>query len=227
MSDPFPTPLNILLADDHALFRDSLIGYINRLVPHAVITALEDLDQVKKELAKNQNYNLVLLDWHMPGVRNVDDLFELSMGYPNLYFALMSGVVRPHQVQKIILSGFRAYLPKTLSGPDMMAAMNKILRGESFVPLDETTLEPEMAYRADRVAVLPVKESSETSGLSARERQAIAFLLEGATNHEIAERMGISLATVKMHLRNSFDKLGVRNRTEAVVRCRELGFIDD
>lgn len=221
-------PFKILLADDHTLFRDSLVGYIQRLAPQARIKALENLEQVRNELAFDSAYELIFLDWHMPGVRDVDDLVALVHQYPNHYFALMSGVVRPHQVQQIILAGFRAYLPKTLSGAEMMDAMGRILKGESFVPLDPETREPEVSYHAERTVTMPATLGQEdTTGLSTRERETIGFLLDGQTNQEIADKMGISMATVKMHLRHAFDKLGVRNRTEAAKRCRELGIVNE
>lgn len=225
-----PAPPSILLADDHVLFRDAMTVYLERALPGARVKCLDNLHQVMAELMVHPDYTLVLLDWHMPGVRDVEDLIELVQAHRDLRFVLMSGVVRAPDVWRVIEAGFCGYLPKTMPGPAMIEAIHSIINGEQYVPLDPETGTPRPAYYADRVATLPISAPgagrADDTALTPRELDTLRLLLQGKTNQEIADQMTVAVATVKMHLRNAFDKLGVRNRTEAAIKARELGLVD-
>lgn len=222
-------PLSLLLADDHALFLDAITTYIARAVPGAQTKMVENLDQIHRELESGGHYDLVLVDWHMPGVRDVGDLATLITAHPDCRFALMSGVVRPHDVWQVIELGFLGYIPKTLSGGAVVDAIRRIVAGETYIPMDPETRALFRAYSSNKSAFMPatIEVELRDPGLTRREQETLRHLAAGRTNQEIATAMELSVATVKMHLRHSFEKLGVRNRTEAVLRCREMGINDE
>lgn len=225
----------ILIADDHELFRDALSSYIRRAAPDVSITSAASMSEARTELEKNKNYNLVMLDWHMPGIHGMEDIRSVMRDYPDVRFALMSGVVERAHVHQALESGICGYFPKTLSGRLLIEGIRLVLNGEQFIPTlpGTSTLMP--AYHGEKMFFQPKRDAKQgkqdtlaiKASLTDRELEVLIHLAKGATNNEIAEQLGIKDVTVKLHLRNAFEKIGVRNRTEAALKCRELGLVSD
>lgn len=220
---------SILIADDHALFRDALLTYINRAEPGASVTAVQDLYQAQDQLSMSQ-YDIAILDWQMPGVHSLDDLLGMPQSYPGTKFVLMSGVIDQDEAKRILGGNFWGYFPKTLSGRAMLEGVQMIIRGEKFMPYvhGSNTLQPsfipdQMFYRPKPVVVTNSAEIPGVNRLTVRERDVLERLVRGMTNAEIADDIGIKLVTVKLHLRNACQKMGARNRTDAAMKCKAAG----
>lgn len=228
--------MKLLLADDHTLFRDALVQYIVRAEPDAAISLAKDLYEAMAILADGVEPDLVLLDLRMPGMNGMEGFRTLREKYPDIRVALMSGVAESYDVKQAMELGAVAYFPKTLSGKAMLKALQLVLAGERYLPIEHATNEvmpsyynglerpggegssmPPYPHARDFAAPDPLK-------MTLREREVLVQMAKGYTNKEIADALNLQLATVKLHVRGVCRKLGVRNRTEAALKARELGF---
>jgi two-component system nitrate/nitrite response regulator NarL len=201
--------MKILLADDQDLVRDSLVTLISAYAPGAEVTGVASLDAALGMLRRGTRYDMAVLDLHMPGMNGLEGLRKVIIGWPDLPVALMSGAARDSDVEEALAVGAKGYLPKTMAGKALVRALELMLAGEIYLP--STALRPG-AGASDR-----------QSGLTEREGQVLKQLKEGLANKEIAQRLGINVATVKMHLRSLSKKLEARNRTELVLKAIQLG----
>jgi len=203
--------MKLLLADDHDLVRDSLVALITTYGPGWEITAVSNLDAALGMLKRGNRYDIAVLDLQMPGMNGLEGLRKVIAGWPNLPIALMSGAAHDRDVEAALAMGAKGYLPKTIGGKALVHAIELILAGEVFLPSG--------ALRQ------PATPSAEVrpAGLTDRESQVLGHLKEGLPNKEIALRLDINVATVKLHLRSLSKKLAVRNRTQLVLKAIELG----
>ncbi|MCB9979069.1 MAG: response regulator transcription factor [Rhodospirillales bacterium] len=228
--------MKLLLADDHTLFRDALVQYIVRAEPDAAVSLAKDLYEAMALLESGVEPDLVLLDLRMPGMDGMNGFRILREKYPDIRVALMSGVAESYDVKQAMELGAVAYFPKTLSGKAMLKALQLVLAGERYLPIEHATNEvmpsyynglerpggesgaqPPYPHVRDFSAADPLK-------ITARERDVLVQMAKGYTNKEIADVLNLQLATVKLHVRGVCRKLGARNRTEAALKARELGF---
>lgn len=164
------------------------------------------VDEAVKVIHENSPIDLLILDLRMPGMNGLEGLDRLRLSFPSLKIALMSGLARPDEVRTAFARGVIGFLPKTLSGSDVVAAIHTMLRGERFLPDD-----PAGAANSD------------TASFTRREREVLDHLLQGRSNKEIARFLELEEVTVKLHVRGICRKLGAKNRTQAVMRAVEMG----
>ena len=221
--------MNILIADDHTLFRDVLLQYIERAEPNAQVTLCDSLHQVKDHMDRGMMPDLALLDFRMPGMRNLDGLEELLQKYSSLKAVLISGVAEQEDIERAIQMGVIGYLPKTMSGKALIRAIQLMIEGEKFFSIEAETKQFMPSYYGDFNP-----EESGVNGVSAadakfdqlteREKQVLNYLMEGAANKEIANALNLQVVTVKLHVRGVCRKLGAKNRTQAALIAKEGGF---
>ncbi len=229
--------MKLLLADDHTLFRDALVQYIERAEPEADVTLAKDFYEVVDLMKENPNQDLILLDLRMPGMNGMDGFKRVREDYPDVPVALMSGVAETKDVNDAMDLGAVGYFPKTLSGKALLKAIQLVLTGERFVPLDhETNMIMPSHYDggsngngANGYGGLKETQSnisgSANSNLTPREREVLSYLAEGASNKEIARELDLQVVTVKLHVRGICRKLDAKNRTQAALKARELGIV--
>ena len=231
--------MKLLLADDHTLFRDALLQYIMRAEPDSDVTLAKDFPEVMQRMKEKPDQHLILLDLRMPGMNGMGGFKTVRTQYPNVPVALMSGVAEPKDVQAAMNLGAIGYFPKTLSGKALLKAIQLVLTGEKFVPLDNETNTIMPSYYADHTVKQGLNiynglseaqagmGSVDDSGLTPREKDVLAYLAQGASNKEIANALDLQVVTVKLHVRGICRKLGANNRTQAALRAQELGFNPD
>ncbi|MCD8497268.1 MAG: response regulator transcription factor [Alphaproteobacteria bacterium] len=173
------------------------------------------------------HYDLVLLDLRMPGMHGLEGLKKLRADYPHLPVAIMSGLAEPEDVKEAINLGAAGYFPKTLSGQALMKAIELVLTGERFVPIDRNTNAIMPAYQNDP-GYMPsdaptINSNIEAVKLTPREREVLQHLARGESNKEIARALDLQVVTVKLHVRGICKKLDASNRTQAALRAREMG----
>lgn len=198
-------PLNILIADDHRLFGELLKGLLLTLDPAAEVDSVPSLPRAFAEIERGRRYDLVLLDFNMPGMLGLTGLAQMIAKLPATPVALVSGMMRQSDVRGALKAGARGILPKTLSGEEFCVAIRTILEGGVFVPA---------AFADD--TLLDGGDGGGLEALTARERQAFEALVGGRSNAEIALVLGISEVTVKIHLQHVYRKIGAKNRSDAV-----------
>lgn len=209
--------MKLLLADDHTLFRDALILYIERANPECGLSVAKDLHEALSVLEENPDQDLILLDLRMPGMNGLDGLKTVKEKYPDIPVALMSGVAEEQDVKKAMEMGAAGYFPKTLPGKDLLVAIQKVVSGEEFLPLDKENDKVMPSYYGSK------SEGNTDVSLTPREAEVLTFLARGASNKEIANELDLQVVTVKLHVRGICKKLDAKNRTQAALRARELG----
>jgi two-component system, NarL family, nitrate/nitrite response regulator NarL len=218
--------MHIHISDDHHLFRDTLAHFILRAYPHARIDQSPDFNVALRMFRDQpQMPDLVLLDLQMPGMHGVRGFSVFRDAYPDTPVVLMSGVADAEDVRQVIDLGARGYFPKTMSGRAMLKAIDLVLAGERFVPLDPATNWLMPAYQDDNNTKTPHKNIITTFKLTPRERDVLELLCRGLSNKDISEHLGLQIVTIKLHIRGICRKLSVTNRTQAALKASSLGIV--
>lgn len=225
--------MKLIVADDHALFRDLFSQFVMSAEPGAEIVQCETAYEVKDILkqARDGEYDLVILDWMMPGIEGLDTFRELFSSYPSISFAIMSGVIEPKNIKDIMDLGAVAYFPKTMSSKSFLKAIELVLTGERFYPvLDYGNAQP--AYYGAKTGTLSEAQAlydfkSKEINLTPREHEVLGYLVKGATNKDIARALDLQIVTIKLHVRGICKKLDAKNRTQAALKAQELGLYKD
>lgn len=220
--------MKIILADDHALFRDAINHYIQSAEPDADIVLTRDFSGVLTALADDDDVDLILLDLRMPGMDGLKGLETLKKNYPAIPVALMSGLAEKADVKEAVALGASGYFPKTLSGKNMLQAIYKVLQGERFFPMEYHTNTIMPSYFDDGdPAIRRLPSIPADIKLTRREKEVLGYLLRGVPNKDIAEALGLKVVTVKLHVRGICRKLGVKNRTQAALLAQQGGLAGD
>jgi len=233
--------MRLLIADDHALFRDAMSQYVERSHPGSFVIAVSNLNEAFHYIdAKNDLPDLVLLDLNMPGMNGLNGFAKFRELYPEIPVALLSGVAEPDDIQQAMDLGAIGFFPKTLSGRALLKAIELVLMGEKFIPVDSKTNGLMPSYYNDGTPLktktgLPLRTSSpnnpyQTIGagklrLTPREHDVLVCLCRGESNKDIGRNLGLQDVTIKLHVRSICRKLEVTNRTQAVLKSFELGLI--
>lgn len=207
--------MKVILADNHALFRDGVRGILRPLAKTMAFIEAETLASVTRIAEETSDINLLLIDYLLPGLHGLDALRDLVKRLPGTPIVIVSGVEDPTLMAAIIDTGVAGFFPKKRNATLFLGAIRLVLSGGKYIP---------------EGLLLPIRHSpgkASPGSLTQRQSEVLALLLQGASNQEIAEAMHLSMPTVKMHLRNLFRVLGVPNRMKAAIRARELGLHPD
>ncbi len=213
--------MKLLIADDHTLFRDALIQYIERADSNARVILAKDFHQALSMLEQNGDQDLVILDLRMPGMNGLDGFSVMKEKFPGQAVALMSGVAEDRDVKKALDLGAVGYFPKTMSGKALLKAIQEVVSGNVFVPEGKKSVFMP-SYYADEVDNT-ISDPDSNIHFTPRESDVLSFLVDGSSNKEIARELDLQIVTVKLHVRGICRKLGAKNRTQAALRAKELG----
>lgn len=202
--------MKILIADDHELVRDLLSAFLEREESTEVDT-VSSFSEACDMIDKSGPYDVVLLDYTMPGMNSLAGLktaMERNSGKP---VALISGTASKDVAQEALAAGAAGFLPKSMAAKSFVHAVRFMAAGEQFAPIQFMTAEDEDEH--------PFAEK-----LSNRERQVLERLCRGLPNKEIARELDLQEVTVKLHVKTLCRKLDARNRTHAAMIAKEAGF---
>lgn len=208
--------MRILIADDHALFRDGLRSLLQSQGHEIVGEARNGRQAV--ELAGNLHPDLVLMDISMPELDGVAATRELTAQQPDVKVVMLTASEDSETLFDAIKAGAQGYLLKNLEAEEFFALLDRASRGE---PALTPALARKLLQEFAKPAPAPVAESTaapvEPDALTDREREVLELMVEGVTaNRKLASRLGLSENTVKFHVRNILDKLRLNNRAQAV-----------
>jgi DNA-binding NarL/FixJ family response regulator len=223
--------MKLIVADDHALFRDLFSQFVLGAEADAEIIQCKSAFEVKDLLKKDDtSYDLVIMDWMMPGVDGLSTFRDLFNEYPEVDFAIMSGVIEPRHIKDIMDLGAIAYFPKTMSSKSFLKAIELVLTGERFYPVLDYNSTMQPSYFGERTAKLSEAQAqydfkSKEFKLTPREKEVLGYLVTGATNKDIARALDLQIVTIKLHVRGVCKKLSAQNRTQAALKAQELGLV--
>lgn len=203
--------MRVVLADDHELVRSRLRFYLERLAPEVSVVEASTLEEALTAV-KTAVTDLIILDLAMPGMNGTAGLEQMRARQPNVPLVILSGRTGREDIMGALNRGANGYLPKTLSGRAMLAALRLVLSGETYVP---SILMEERGRSGSRSSDQPGGARG-LDALTERERDVLDFLCHGKSNKEIARDLAIREVTVKVHVGNIMRKLGASNRTQAV-----------
>jgi DNA-binding NarL/FixJ family response regulator len=211
---PAPTGgegMRILIADDHMLLRDTLVLYFQNEEGIETATAA-DFDEAERMLREGEGFDLVLLDFSMPGMDGLSGLTRMMQIPGHHRVAIISGTANREVAEQALAAGAAGFLPKTLSARSLVNAVRFMALGEQYAPLD---------------FLRPAEEEGQSHPLaemlSSREMEVLEGLTQGKSNKEIARDLDIREPTVKLHVKTLYRKIGASNRTQAAMIAKDQG----
>jgi DNA-binding NarL/FixJ family response regulator len=213
--------VRVLLADDHALFREGLAGIIGAQPDMQVVGEANDgLEAFVK--AQELKPDLILMDVQMPGMDGIEAVRQIKQVLPETIIVMLSVRGDDEMLFEALKNGAQGYLLKEIRSQDLLEMLRGALQGEA-------ALSPNLAGRVlsefRRLSKGGVPEREDDSGLTEREQQVLWQASRGATDKEIAAELNISLNTVKTHIRNILAKLHVSTRREATRAAKAKGIL--
>jgi DNA-binding NarL/FixJ family response regulator len=208
--------LKILLIDDHPLFRAGLKHLLDRMGEGLEIDEADNLEQGLERLTANGTIDLVLVDLMMPGMEGFEGIEALRQRAPDAPVVVISVKDRAEDVRRAMNAGAVGYVPKSSSPDVMIHALKLVLSGGMYLP--PNVLEGPRHGGADGLNL----EQGPLANLTRRQRDVLNLLIEGMSNKEIANVLGLSAGTVKIHVSSIFKVLKVTNRTLAVITANQL-----
>lgn len=204
--------MRVLLADDHDLVRETLAAFLVS-EGFAEVRTVGDLTSALAELSGQVPFDLVLLDYQMPGMNGLDGLARMQAASRalgcNTPVAIISGTANRELAEAALAAGAAGFVPKTLASRAMVAAVRAMASGEVFAPLSLLMQDA------------PVAEI--LASLTKREGDVLRGICEGKSNKEIARDLDLQEVTVKLHVKTLSRKLGAKNRTHAAMIARDSG----
>ncbi|ABV93636.1 putative response regulator receiver protein [Dinoroseobacter shibae DFL 12 = DSM 16493] len=202
--------MRVLLADDHDLVLETLASFLKAEGGFEVETC-GSLEAACEKIGNDIAYDLVLLDYTMPGMNGLEGLkkaIAASFGRP---VAMMSGTASKAIAQEAIDAGAIGFLPKTMAAKSMVNAVRFMAMGETYIPLD-------FLNAVEETPDIPLARQ-----LSEREHQVLGGLCRGLSNKEIARELDLQEVTIKLHVKTLCRKIDAKNRTHAAMIGKEAG----
>jgi len=206
--------LKILLADDHALFRESLSLALLRLDDKTPEILQAEHGEQAIRLAKKHQPDLILLDLDMPGNNGLEVIESLLAIQGNTPIVMISAHEEVNIINKALAKGVKGFIPKTTPADVTLSALRLVLSGGTYLPAQLMQQTP-----------VDIHVSDNSTLLTSRQIEVLRLLQQGVQNKNIAYELGLSPSTVKVHIRRICTALGARNRTEAVSIAIEMGIL--
>jgi DNA-binding NarL/FixJ family response regulator len=214
--------MNVLLIDDHFCAREGVACLLKQLFPEIQVFEAESCDQ-GWAIIQAIPLNLVLLDIQLPDKDGMIGLAELRETFPSLCVVMFSGIDDRKLVFEALQLGAMGFITKTLPRLEFIEALRDVLSGRVYLPAS-VMMWPQANRMFSSAGIRPVTDPADL-GLTPREFEVLAWLVQGQCNKEIARRLMIEEQTVKNHLRPIFQKFGVVRRTQLLTKVFEKGIV--
>ncbi|GCE50095.1 LuxR family two component transcriptional regulator [Thermosporothrix hazakensis] len=214
--------IRVLIVDDQRLLRESFRKLIEMEPDFEVVgiasSGAEALRLAEQLRDQQQAPDVVLMDIRMPEMDGIAATQAFKTRWPDSHIVILTTFDDTELIQSGLRAGALGYLLKDISAEQLSMTIRMAAQGQML-------LQPEIAQKAWTIPAAPPESHQESTGsqLTEREREILAMVARGASNREISEALYITGGTVKNHLSSIFGKLGVRDRTQAAIKAREMG----
>lgn len=195
--------------DDHPVLREGLVSILNEeadlVVAGEAGSGEEGVEQFRK-----LRPDVVLMDLRLPGMTGAEATEKILREFPEARVLIFSSYSGDEDIARCLRAGARAYLLKDMLRTELIGAIRTVLSGQRYLP---------------RAVQQRLRERRAYKDLTAREREILGLIVKGLRNREIAEVLGTSEGTVRIHVSHILDKLGATDRTEAAVIAIERGIV--
>ncbi len=229
----------LLVADDHPMFREAMVGAIAAALPDSRVLEAASLAQAIAQAEAQEELDLLLLDLALPDSEGLAGLRRLRETLPWLPVAILSAEQSRDIVLEALGLGAVGYLPKSTPRDDLLAALRQILAGQVYLPADILRRPTARHAPTDAASTTPSLRTTASaptahgdalsdgiSQLTAKQLQVLACLSRGESNKAIARDLAIAETTVKSHVSAILRKLGVNSRVQAILTAQTLDLDD-
>lgn len=201
------TRIRVLIAEDHALVREGLVAILNWSGDITVVAEAENGEQAIEHYRAHQP-DVTLMDLRLPKLKGVEATTQIRAEFPTARILILTTYDTDEDIFRGLQAGARGYLLKDITSNELRNAIRTVHQGRKY-------LHPNVAMR--------LAERLESTELTARELEVLQLLVVGKTNQEIGTALSITERTVKFHVNNILTKLGVSDRTQAVIVALKRG----
>lgn len=219
--------MKFLVADDHPLVRRALALTLEKVSPDVTLLQADSLQAALDVVGQHPDIDLVLMDLSMPDTSGLDGVREMLRVAAPAPVAVVSAEESPDIALQVLALGGAGYLPKSLPEDVMRAALSLVLAGGTYVPPLVTiraaapVTVPPIADSAPRPAAEPGPRGTRgVQSLTPRQRDVLDLIIEGMSNKEIADRLQVAEATIKVHVTAILRAFGVNSRAKAISAAR-------
>ncbi|RAU21360.1 DNA-binding response regulator [Paramagnetospirillum kuznetsovii] len=210
--------MKVLLADDHALFREGVRMVLESLAEEPLETVeAGDFLQALAHVKADPSIDIALVDLSMPGMDGISAISSIRRTAPDVYLVVVSASEDPQMVRRTLDAGAHGYICKSSGTASMMKGIRSVLEGDTFVSpnitVPDVVVQTQGEFDAERLRNL----------LTPRQRDVLAMLRQGKSNKEIARDLNLAEITVKLHVTAILRSLGCENRTQAAILAAKMG----
>ena len=206
----------IIIADDHPMFRNALRQALSTGDFQCEIIEAESSDSLRHELRDHHDADLLILDLNMPGVEGFSALAYVQKQFPDLPIIMISANDKPETIMHAKHFGALGFVSKSASIEDIRKGLHTVLLGDTYFPYQFN----EQLYKTPDNTL--AETTQQVAELTPQQLKVLGMIKQGLLNKQIAYDLNISEATVKAHVTAIMRKLGVNNRTQAVMKVAHI-----
>ena len=222
-----PGTMKILVVDDHPLVLEALKGVLHQLDAEVDVFDASAADSARELARAHPDADLMLLDLGLPGADGFSLLEELRNDYPGVPVVVLSGSESRENVTRALGLGAMGYIPKRYSNDVLIGALRLVLSGGLYVPPAVLASGPAAEKPAPPAAPPAATIRPEDLGLTPRQSEVLALVLQGLPNKLICRRLNLAEPTVKVHMQAVLRALDAQNRVQAVIEASRRGLTID
>lgn len=207
VSNQASAPIQVLVAEDHTVVRQGIVAILNQREDITVIAEAQDGEEA---IAQHRAHcpDITLMDLRMPKMEGLEAIIHIREDSPNARIIILTTYDTDEDIYRGLQAGARGYLLKDTTAEDLAKAVRQVHNGQRYIPVE---------------VGLKLTERLQGSELTDRELDVLRLLTKGKSNQEIAQALSIAEGTVKFHVNHILSKLGVSDRTQAVVTALKRG----
>ena len=207
--------MKILIADDHQLFIDGIRHILARLDPDVRVTEVNSAERAIETLESDPSFDLILVDLGLPGMDGTSIIQRMRARGTCLPLVVISGEQDARVIQSVLEAGALGFIPKSHNSQQMLAALEQVLDGEIYLPVDIE----------QQIRRLETRRNSTSELVTKRQLDVLRLMAKGYSNKQIAASLFLTEHTIKTHVSAIFMALDACNRTECVRIAQREGLL--